>query len=381
MRPTCAVIDLGAIAYNLGQIRAKVAPARIMAVVKANAYGHGALEVATTALASGASYLGVALVEEGMELRAGGVKAPILVFGGTVPEQAPLFVENDLTATVYTLQAAEALAGVARRLGKTATVHVKIDTGMGRVGVAWDEALSFLRWLTAQPGLRVEGVYTHLATSDEKDKAFAELQLARFRQVVDGVEAMGLRLIKHAANSGAILDMPESYFDMVRPGVMMYGYYPSPHTSQSVPLRPAMTFKTRVLLVKKVARGTSISYGRQFIAPRPTTIATLPVGYADGYNRLLSNRGEVLIRGRRYPVVGRVCMDQIMVDLGPESDVQPGEEVVLFGRQGDEEVSVYWICEKLGTIPYEVTCWVSARVPRVSTRGGPLNGDGDEQRA
>lgn len=352
-----------------------------MAVVKANAYGHGALEVATTALASGASHLGVALVEEGMELRAQGVKAPILVFGGMVPEQAALFVENDLTATVYTPQAAEALAGAAQRLGKAATVHVKIDTGMGRVGITWSEALPFLRWLAAQEGLRVEGMYTHFATSDEKDKAFAELQLARFRQVVEGVEAMGLRLIKHAANSGAILDMPESYFDLVRPGVMMYGYYPSPHTSRSLPLRPAMTFKTRVLFVKKIARGTSISYGRQFIAARPTTIATLPVGYADGYNRLLSNQGEVLIRGKRYPVVGRVCMDQIMVDLGPESDVLPGEEVVLFGRQGDEEVSVYSICEKLGTIPYEVTCWVSARVPRVYTRSGSLNGDGDERTA
>ncbi len=378
MRPTYAEIDLGAIAYNLQQIRAKVAPAGVMAVVKANAYGHGALEVARTALASGATHLAVALVEEGIELRAGGLKAPILVFGGTVPEQAALFLEHDLIATVYERQGAHALAQAAQQAGKAARVHVKVDTGMGRVGVAWTEALPFLNWLAGERGLQIDGIYTHFATSDEKDKAFAELQLARFAEVLEGVQAMGLRVLRHAANSGAILDLPGSYFDLVRPGVMMYGYYPSPHTSRSVPLRPAMTLKSRVLYVKNVERGTSISYGRQFIAPQATTIATLPVGYADGYNRLLSNRGEVLIRGRKYPVVGRVCMDQIMVDLGPESDIRPGEEVVLFGRQGDEEVSVYSICEKLQTIPYEVTCWVSARVPRVHTRS-PQSGEGNEQ--
>lgn len=378
MRPTYAEIDLGAIAYNLQQIRAKVAPAGIMAVVKANAYGHGALEVARTALASGATHLAVALVEEGIVLRAAGVSAPILVFGGTVPEQASLFLEHDLIASVYERQGAGALAQAAQRAGKSAWVHVKVDTGMGRVGVAWEEALPFLNWLAGERGLQIDGIYTHFATSDDKDKAFAELQLARFVEVVEGVQAMGLRVLRHAANSGAILDLPGSYFDLVRPGVMMYGYYPSPQTSRSVPLRPAMTLKSRILYVKRVERGTSISYGRQFIAAQETTIATLPVGYADGYNRLLSNRGEVLIRGRKYPVVGRVCMDQIMVDLGPESDIHPGEEVVLFGRQGDEEVSVYSICEKLQTIPYEVTCWVSARVPRVYT-WSPLTGEGDEQ--
>jgi len=349
-----------------------------MAVVKANAYGHGALEVAKIALASGASHLAVALVEEGIELRAKGVKAPILVFGGTVPEQAALFLEHDLTATVYEREGAQALQRAAERVGKKASVHVKVDTGMGRVGVAWSSALPFLRWLAELKGVQIEGVYTHFATSDEKDKAFAELQLARFTQVLQGVQAMGLRVLRHAANSGAILDMPASYFDLVRPGVMMYGYYPSPHTTRSVPLRPAMTFKTRVLFVKRVERGSSVSYGRQFIAPQATTIATLPVGYADGYNRLLSNRGEVLIRGRRYPVVGRVCMDQIMVDLGPESDVCPGDEAVLFGRQGDEEVSVYSICEKVQTIPYEVTCWVSARVPRIHI-WPPQSGGANEQ--
>lgn len=378
MRPTYAEIDLRAIAHNLQQIRAKVAPAGIMAVVKANAYGHGALEVARAALASGATHLAVALVEEGIELRAAGVKAPILVFGGTVPEQAPLFLEHDLIATVYERQGAGALAQAAQRAGKSARLHVKVDTGMGRVGVAWEEALPFLNWLAGERGLQIDGIYTHFATSDDKDKAFAELQLARFAEVAEGVEAMGLRVLRHAANSGAILDLPGSYFDLVRPGVMMYGYYPSPYTSRSVPLRPAMTLKSRVLYVKRVERGTSVSYGRQFIAAQETTIATLPVGYADGYNRLLSNRGEVLIRGRKYPVVGRVCMDQIMVDLGPESDIHPGEEVVLFGRQGDQEVSVYSICEKLQTIPYEVTCWVSARVPRVHT-WSPLTGEGDEQ--
>ncbi len=378
MRPTWAEIDLGAIAHNIAQIRAKVAPARVMAVVKANAYGHGAAQVAATALASGAQYLAVALVEEGIELRAEGVKVPILVFGGMVPEQAPLFARHGLIATVYTREAAQALAQEASRTNRAVPVHVKVDTGMGRVGVDWKEAVPFLRWLAGVEGVRVEGIYTHFATADEKDKAFAELQLARFQQVLEGAQELGLRLLRHAANSGAILDLPASYFDLVRPGVMMYGYYPSPEVSRSVPLRPAMTLKTRVLFVKRVERGTSISYGRQFIASEPTTIATLPVGYADGYNRLLSNQAEVLIRGRRYPVVGRVCMDQILVNLGPESDVQPGEEVVLLGRQGEEEISIYAICEKLRTIPYEVTCWVSSRVPRVYL-GQPAGKESDER--
>ncbi|NOZ55349.1 MAG: alanine racemase [Calditrichaeota bacterium] len=370
MRPTVAEVDLTAIAANVQEVRKKVAPAQVMAVVKADAYGHGAVPVARVALRSGASRLAVALVEEALELREAGIRAPILVFGGVFLDDAKLFAKYDLEATVYTEQALAALGQAGRELGKPVSVHVKVDTGMGRVGVAWDEAPEFVEKVLKTEGVALTGLYTHFATSDEADKRYAHLQLRRFQKVLERLESGGVRVpLVHAANSGAILDLPEATFDAVRPGVMLYGYYPSPETSESVPLKPAMTFRTQVLYVKQVEPGTSVSYGRKYVAKRRTKIATLPVGYADGYNRLLSNQGEVLIRGRIYPVVGRVCMDQILVDLGPDSPVQPGDEVVLFGRRGDQEVSVYSICEKLHTIPYEVTCWVSKRVPRVYVGG------------
>ncbi len=365
-RPTVAEIDLSAIAFNLAGIRKRVAPAAIMAVVKADAYGHGAVEVSRCALQNGAEYLGVALTQEGIELRQSGLQCPILVFGGTWPEEADSLVSHDLEATVYDSEGIEAMRAAALKHNRPAKIHIKLDTGMGRVGIDWRTAPPFIEKAVRTEGLLLQGLYTHFATSDQMDKSFAYLQLARFQQVTKQLESKGIRIpIKHTANSGAILDMPESYFDLVRPGVMMYGYYPSKETSESVPLRPAMTFKTRVLFLKSIERGTSVSYGRQFIAEKKTRIATLPVGYADGYNRLLSNRGEVLIRGKRYPIVGRVCMDLIMANVGEDEDIAAGDEAVLFGRQGDEEVTVQSICDLLGTIPYEVTCWVSRRVPRV----------------
>lgn len=366
MRPTVAEIDLDAIVFNLRGIRKKVAPAGIMAVVKADAYGHGAVPVARTALSHGACCLGVALVEEAIELRQANIDAPILVFGGMMPKDAPLFVEYQLQATVYDTKTLIALEQAAKQKNRVMDVHVKIDTGMGRVGVDWRQAMPLFEQIAAMSSVRLKGVYTHFATADMIDKSYAHLQLARFRHVLKQLQDRGIEVpLKHAANSGAILDLPESYFDLVRPGVMMYGYYPSKETSESVPLKPAMTFKTRVLHIKKISRGESVSYGRKFIASQDTTIATLPVGYADGYNRLLSNQGEVIIRGRRYPVVGRVCMDLIMVDVGLKTAVRVGDEAILFGRQGREQITVQSICDKLSTIPYEVTCWVSKRVPRL----------------
>ena len=366
MRPTVAVVDLSAIRFNLEQIFRKVKPARVMAVVKADAYGHGMPEVARTALEAGAGYLAVALVEEGIALREAGIEAPALVFGGFFPEQAPFFVRYNLEATLYSLENAAALAEAAKRLQKPAKVHIKIDTGMGRVGISWEEAASFASKISQMPGIEIVGVYTHFATSDEKDKSFANLQLQRFKLTLKNIISQGIRIpLKHAANSGAILDMPGAYFDMVRPGIMMYGYYPSFETTESVPLKPAMTFQSKVLYVKEVEEGTSVSYGRKYITRHKTTLATIPVGYADGYNRLLTNRGEVLIHGQKYRVAGRVCMDQIIIDAGPGASVRVGDDVVLFGRTARGEVSVYDICRKLNTTPYEVTCWVSNRVPRV----------------
>ncbi len=366
MRPTIAEIDLDAIAFNLQGIRKKVAPAGIMAVVKADAYGHGAVQVSQTALRNGACCLGVALVEEAIELRQAEIQAPILVFGGMRPEDAPLFVQYQLQATVYETKAILALEKAAKEQNRPVDVHVKIDTGMGRVGVDWRKALPLIERIARSEAVRLAGVYTHFATSDMIDKSYAHLQLARFRHLLDQLQARHINVpLKHTANSGAILDLPESYFDLVRPGVMMYGHYPSKETSESIPLKPAMKFKTQVLHIKQISRGDSVSYGRKFIASEDTFIATLPVGYADGYNRLLSGQGKVLIRGKVYPVVGRVCMDLIMVDVGRKPSVRVGDEAVLFGRQGRNQISVQSLCDLLHTIPYEVTCWVSKRVPRV----------------
>jgi alanine racemase len=366
MRPTRAEINLGAIAFNLQGIRRQVAPAGIMAVVKADAYGHGALQVSRVALEEGASYLAVAVIDEAIALRKAGIEAPLLVFGGFSHEDARLFVDWELDATVFDRQGLALISQAARKRNRPVRVHVKADTGMGRLGVDFREAVPFIEMVRNTEGVELVGLYTHFATSDALDKSYANLQLLRYKSLIDELESKGIRIpLKHTANSGAILDMPGSWFDLVRPGIMMYGHYPSAETTGSVEIHPAMSFKTAVIQVKQIERGQSVSYGRTLIADRPMTIATLPVGYADGYNRLLSNRGEVLIRGRRFPVAGRVCMDLIMAAAGAGDEIRAGDEVVLFGRQGDEEISVASICELLGTIPYEVTCWVSKRVPRV----------------
>jgi len=366
LRPTRVEIDLSAIDFNLQQIKKKVAPAKIMAVVKANAYGHGVLPVAKTALNSGAAYLAVALLEEGIELRESGVTAPILVFGGEIEEQLTEIFRYDLDITIISKKFAKLLSAEAVLRKQSIKIHVKVDTGMGRVGIPWQDAVEIVRDISRLPKLEIVGIYTHFATSDERDKTFAEIQLSRFQQVLDGLQKSGIQIpIKHAANSGAIIDLPGTYFDMVRPGIMMYGYYPSNETTESVPLKPAMTFKSKVSYIKEVPAGTSISYGRKYNTAFATRIATIPVGYADGYNRLLTNRGKVLINGNIYPVVGRVCMDQILADIGQQPEISVGDDVVLFGSQGRQEFSVIEICQILNTIPYEVCCWVSKRVPRI----------------
>jgi len=366
LRPTIAEIDLSAIAFNIQQIQKRVSPAQIMAVVKADAYGHGAVPVARTAIENGASYLGVALVEEGMELRRHGISHPILVFGGAFEEQLNDFFEYNLEMTVYTEEIVQQLSLLANKRQQPIGVQVNVDTGMGRVGVPFHKAVSFIENLSRLEGIQLKGIYTHFATSDEKDKTYARLQFERFQNVIQELEQKSLSIpFKHAANSGAILDLPETYLDMVRPGVMMYGYYPSDETSESVPIKPAMTFKTKVSFIKDVPENTSLSYGRKYITKKPTRIATLPLGYADGYNRLLTNRGIVTIRGQKFPVVGRVCMDLILVDLGDDKSIQINDEVILFGSREDNAFTVNEICKIVDTIPYEVTCWVSKRVPRI----------------
>jgi len=364
IRATVAEIDLKAIANNVRSICRRVHPAQVMAVVKANGYGHGAVQVSRQALKCGAIQLGVALLEEGIYLRKSGIAAPVLVFGGVFENQIDLFFRYDLQMTVYDAAMARAISKRATALGRTANVHVKIDTGMGRVGIT-ENAAEAVEHIASLVGIKVNGVCTHLATSDELDKSNAALQLRRFRAVLENLKSRGIDVpFRHAANSGAVLDLPDSYFNLVRPGVMIYGYYPSSTTSESIRLQPAMRLATRILHVKKVPAGTYVSYGRTFQTKKPSLIATLPIGYADGYSRRFSNDMTVLVRGQRCNVIGRVCMDQIMIDLGGLKEVQCGEEAVLMGTQGNDKVSIYDWCEKLDTIPYEVTCNISKRVPR-----------------
>ncbi len=365
-RPTVAEIDLRVIAQNLQGVRKKVGAAiRIMAVVKANAYGHGLIEVARYVEKKGADYLGVATAEEGECLRAGGIKKPIHVFTLPNERQARLIVVAGLEATVCSLRDADFLEKAGQRARKTIPVHIKVETGMNRIGVSPKEVGTFIRAIKRHRRLEIKGAYTHFATADERNKDFTRLQLSRFEQSLEQIRKEGVELeVRHCANSAAILDFPESYFDMVRPGLMIYGYYPSRQTSESVPLKPALSLKTEVSLLKSVESGESVSYGRKFIAKKRTNIATLPVGYADGFSRLLSGKASVLIRGERFPIVGTICMDQLMVDVGG-ADIHVGDEAVLIGEQGGRVIDAWQLANRLGTIPYEICCAISARVPRV----------------
>jgi alanine racemase len=370
LRPTLAEIDLSAITANVKAIQQKVAPAKIMAVVKADAYGHGVLEVSKTIVDCGVQHLGVGIVEEGIELRRAGIDANITVLSGLFPLQASRFIEFDLEATVYDESGLEAIRGAAQEQNSRAKVHVKVDTGMSRVGIHWQEAAAFVERVVSLPEIEVVGLYTHFASADEIDKSFTCLQLARFNEIIGQLDAKSIHIpLVHAANSAAVLDVPESYFNMVRPGLALYGYYPSPETSRSIELQPALTLKTRVLYVKEIDKGDSVGYGRTFIAGETTRIATMPVGYADGYNRLLSNQEHVIIKWKKYPVAGVVSMDLLTVDIGRDDDIRAGDEVILIGDTPDHSLSVEAIAKKLGTIPYEVTCRISKRVPRVYKTG------------
>ncbi len=366
MRPTYAEIDLAAIRHNIGQIRAAVGPAvKLIAVVKANAYGHGAVKVSRAALEAGADCLAVAIPEEGAELRGAGLAVPIFILGLTPPEQARLVVDYHLTAAVATMDCIKALSHAARDAGRRCRVMLKTDTGMGRIGVAPVEIEEYRQYIQASPGVELVGIFTHLASADAADKAYAEKQLAVFRAAVDRLAAKTSLTYISAANSAATVDLPQGFFNTVRPGIIIYGLPPSHEMHGSFDLRPAMQFKTRIAYIKEVNAGTSVSYGCTFTTERPTFLATLPVGYADGYSRHLSNKATVLIGGKRCPVVGRVCMDQTVVDLGPESDAAIGDEVVLVGRQGKEEITLTELADLAGTINYELACAVSPRVPRI----------------
>jgi len=365
-RPTVAEIDLQALAYNLRGIRKKVGRSvRIMGVVKANAYGHGIVEVAKFLDRQKIDYLGVANAEEGVVLREAGATVPIHVF--TLPSrlQAPLYGIYNLEATVSSQQEASFLNADALRTGKTISIHLKIDTGMNRIGVEPTELKKLLKALAKLRRLEIKGIYTHFAMADIRDKSFSKQQLVEFHRALDLLKKDGVSAgLVHCAGSAGILDLPESYFSMVRPGIMLYGYYPSRETTESVSLKPVLSLKSRVSLVKWVEPGESVSYGRKYIAKERTRIATLPLGYADGYMRALTGRSSVLIGNKRFPTAGTICMDQLMVDVGAE-DVRVGDEAVLIGRQLREHIGAWDLAATLDTIPYEICTNISSRVPRI----------------
>jgi alanine racemase len=369
---TWAEIDLDAIAWNVQRLKEHVGErTALMAAVKANAYGHGTLPVARAALQNGASRLAVARVEQGMKLRKAGIEAPILLLCYATPAQAADIVWHRLTPTVNALELAHALSQAVAAQGTLALpVHIKVDTGMGRFGLLPEEVLDFVRAVAALPGLILEGFYTHFSSADEADASHTQRQFALYCQVVQRIEQAGIGVpIKHVANSAATMRFPQMHLDMVRCGIAIYGLYPSPEVERNITLRPAMTLRSHVGRVRTLPAGWGISYGRTYVTTRPTPVALIPMGYGDGYQRILSNRGAVLIRGRRAPILGRVCMDQFAVDVSDIPGIAEGDAVVLLGRQGEDEIDADEIAAWAGTINYEVVTAILPRVPRVY-RGG-----------
>ncbi|HHT9107559.1 MAG TPA: alanine racemase [Candidatus Wunengus sp. YC63] len=366
-RPTWVEIDLNALRHNLLALRKWVGPQiKILGIVKADAYGHGDYEVSRVLLNNGGEMLGIAILEEGIQLRDKGIKAPLLLLGGIFEEQIDTVIQYGLTPTIYDLKLAEVLSKRAYYFNTIMKVHVYVDTGMGSIGVKHDKAVEFVKFARNLKNLLIEGIYTHCSSSDEKDSAFTNLQMKRFRDVLDALDASKACIpLRHMANSGAILGYPEAYFNMVRPGLSLYGLYPSEDVSRDIGIRPVMSFKTRVIHIKDMESGDVVGYGRTYRITKPARVATLPLGYDDGYNRLLSNQGEVIIRSKKASIIGRVCMDQCFVDVTNIKDISVGDEVVLYGSQGQETIPIESIAKQLNTIPYEVTCSISKRVPRI----------------
>lgn len=369
---TYAVIDLEAIAYNTRALKAHIGPdVEMFAVVKANAYGHGLIPVSRTVLENGATRLAVGRVDQGIQIRQAGITAPIVMLDYTMPAEAETVAANDMVATVNTIEGARALSARSVALGKTSLVHVKVDTGMGRYGLLPEEVLPFMEQISTLPGLDIEGLYTHFATADQQDKTYVYQQYDTYAAVLQAVEAAGYHIrVRHVANTAAVLDMPEMHLNAVRPGIALYGMYPSGEVSTTVRLRPALSLKSHVGRVRTLPTGSSISYGRTYVTSHPTPVALVPVGYGDGYHRLLSNRACVLIKGRRAPIAGRVCMDKFVVDISGIEGVKQDDEVVLIGSQGEETIRAEELAALADTINYEITTSISSRVPRIYVREG-----------
>jgi alanine racemase len=369
VRPTLVEVNLERLSENFRAIQEHVSPAKVMAVLKANAYGHGLVEVARWMETLGVDYLGVAVVEEGILLREQGVKAPILVLGGILGNQVPHFLKHDLTITASSIEKLYQVDEVAEQMGTTAKVHLKIDTGMERIGVHYYSAEQFIETSLKCRNIRVEGIFSHFANADRSDLAHSRLQLERFAEVLSFYDRRGMPPpIRHIANSPAILHLPDSYLDMVRPGILLYGVYPTGHGPRHVTVRPALSWKSHVVFFKVIQPGHPVGYGSTWQSDHMVRAVTVPVGYGDGYFRDMSGKAQVIIRGRKYPVVGLISMDQIVVNIEWDSAYND-DEVILIGEKDDLAITVQDLAEWAGTIPYEILTNINTRVPRVYLAG------------
>lgn len=380
VRPVWAEINLDNLAHNMREVKKSVKKGTLItAVVKANAYGHGAVKAAKTFLENGADRLAVATLSEAIELREANIDVPILILGYTPISQFDLAIKYDITQAIYNLESAKAFSKAAENLNKKGTIHIKVDSGMGRIGfLPKDESIDDIIEISKLPNVNVEGIFTHFAKADETDKKYTTFQYDKFMYVVNELEKRGLSIpIKHVSNSAAIIDIPDYNLNMVRAGIMLYGYYPSDEVNKDkVKLLPAMSLKAKVSNVKTVPKGTGISYGWIYITEKESKIATIPIGYADGFTRMLSSKTEAYIKGKRVPIVGRICMDQCMMDVTQLDDVKIGDEVVLFGYEKGA-LDADDIAKKLNTISYEILCMVGRRVPRVYVQNGSIIGVDD----
>ena len=367
LRPTHVTVNLTNIANNYLRIQQHVGRAKVMPILKANAYGHGLVEVAKHLSQLDIPYIGVAFLEEALLLRESGIELPILVLGGTLGDQIPLFIQNDLTVTASSIEKLQHIEQVAEAMGKTAKAHLKIDTGMERIGVHYYSAETLLKESLKCKHTKIEGIFSHFANADAENLSSAKLQLERFNEVLQFYDKRSLPTpIRHMANSGATLQLPESYMDMVRPGILLFGVYPSEEVKQTIPVQPALQWTSKVVYFKVIKPNHPVSYGSTWQTDHLIRLVTIPVGYGDGYFRSMSGKAEVIIRGKKYPVVGRICMDQFMVNIEWDSAYND-DEVILIGNHDDLAITCEDLAHWAGTIPYEILTNINTRVPRVYT--------------
>lgn len=375
IRPVWAEIDLDIIENNMKKVKEIAKDKEVIGVIKADAYGHGAIDIAPVLLQNGASKLAVAVITEAIELRKNNINAPIIILGYTPAEFAEDLLDNDIEQTIYDLEYAEKLSCIANKMGKKVKVHIAIDTGMGRLGFLPNEkAIEDILKIYSLDGIEVVGTFTHFSTADEKDKEYTKKQFSILQDFYDRLSKVGIEMpMKHAANSAAIIDLPETHLDAVRAGIVLYGYYPSNEVKKDeLEIKPALTLKTTIVHVKTLESDSYVSYGRTYKTEKQTIVATLPIGYADGYSRALSGKGKVIINGKFASIIGRVCMDQCMIDVSEVGEVKVGDEVILLGELDGLKFNADDIAEIVGTINYEIICMLKMRVPRVYIRNGEV---------